>query len=139
MATVGETRAWLESAYGIPHTLSTHFVIVTDASGDLGIIGCCDGTDEAGILLAVALRAISGEARPSPESGSVIVFREDLLLALSDSGLRTRIAADAYDRLAEAAGLATEPPADPAMGQAEAGDGEGRTDGLSAPGHMGGF
>lgn len=106
-ATVGETRAWLEAAYGIPHALDTHFVIVTHSSAGMGITGCCDGTDEAGRLLAVALRAISGEAAVSPASGSVIVGRDDLRWALQFMSVDGAHTEGVRNRLAEAAGIVT--------------------------------
>ena len=104
-ATVGETRAWLEAAYGIPHADNTHFVIVTYSErGGLGITGCCDGTDETGQLLAGALSALTGNATPAPASGSVIVSRDDLRLALANvNGFGFDLAA-AVERLLEAAG-----------------------------------
>jgi hypothetical protein len=104
-ATVGETRAWLEAAYGVPHADDTHFVIVTNSSAGMTISGCCDGTDEAGTLLAVALRAVTGEARPSPESGSVIVSREDLAWALKFMSVDGAYTRAVKERLAEAAGV----------------------------------
>lgn len=105
-ATVGETRAWLEAAYGIPHADNTHFVIVTYSErGGLGITGCCDGTDEAGQLLAGALSALTGNATPAPASGSVIVSRDDLRMVLRARALGYDDDGDACARLAEAAGV----------------------------------
>jgi hypothetical protein len=104
-ATVGETRAWLEAAYGIPHADNTHFVIVTCSErGGLGITGCCDGTDEAGQLLAGALSALTGNATPAPASGSVIVSRDDLRLALANVNGFGFDLAPAVERLVSAAG-----------------------------------
>lgn len=103
-ATVGETRAFLASAYGVPHTETTHYVIVADSPDCGRIITCCDGTDEAGELLAAALRSISGKPALAPESGSVIVSRKDLLAVLADAWALASNPA-AFNRLAQAAGL----------------------------------
>jgi hypothetical protein len=100
-ATVGETRAWLEAAYGVPRSDRTHFVIVARPPSGLVIAGCCDGTDETGMLLATALRAVAGEARVSPESGSVIVSRDDLRSVLGEGFVPPAV----RGRLAEAAGV----------------------------------
>lgn len=106
--TVGETRGWLEAAYGVPNDATTHFVIVADSRDGARIIGCCDGTDEAGQLLAGALGALTGRQKPRPESGSVIVSRLDLLDLLTVVALHTPSGiapAAIIDRLAEAAGV----------------------------------
>ena len=101
-ATVGETRAWLEAAYGVPHTLSTHYVIVADSPDGFRVVGCCDGTDEGGTMLSLALAAMRGEAVPAPASGSVIVSRDDLRAVLSANPCAN---SEALARLAEAAGV----------------------------------
>lgn len=100
-ATVGETRAWLEATYGVPNTPTTHYVIVTTAPDGDRITTCCDGTDETGALLAGALGALLHQQVAAPESGSVIVSRDDLRLVLGEGFVPPAVRA----RLAEAAGV----------------------------------
>ena len=105
-ATVGDTRAFLASAYGVPHTETTHYVIVADApaNGSVIIANCCDSVDEAAGLLAGAHMRVTGEPLLAPESKSVIVSREDLRAVLADAWALASNPV-AFNRLAEAAGL----------------------------------
>lgn len=109
-ATVGETRAWLSASYGVPHAPSTHYIIVADSADGIRIMTCCDGADEAGRLLSVAAGLIGGEMPPAPESGSVIVSRDDLRAILADAWAFTGDPA-AFNRCAVAAGILDPPEA----------------------------
>ena len=83
MPSVGETRAFLQTCYGVPHADTTHYVIVADADTGLTVGTCCDGIAEAAGLLRTALGAITGNPLAvERDSPSVIVRRADLEAAL---------------------------------------------------------
>lgn len=102
-ATVGETRAWLESAYGIGREVSAHYLFVArgEAHG-AALVGCCDGVSHAASLARLALQLLGDEVKPSAESQSIIVSREDLRLALATIRDPGPELADAVARLAQA-------------------------------------
>lgn len=81
---VGDTRAFLASTYGIPHTDETHYVIVADSEAGPFICTCCDGTDEAARMCRGALMILTGNGPEFTEtSGKVLVNGDALRTVLS--------------------------------------------------------
>ena len=104
--TVGATREFLARHYGVPHGDDTHYVIVASSVKDLTVGTCCDGVDEAAMLLADAAAQI-GAARPAiaRASASVIVSRSDLRAVLA-AAFDLAGQSPEFHRLAQAAGIA---------------------------------
>jgi hypothetical protein len=94
MGNIGAARDFFAGHCGIPRPSIAHYVtVIQDPDGDLAAIStCCDGVDEAVVMLSGALAAITGGVPLAPHTGAVIVQREDLraVLPVVPDGIRQR-------------------------------------------------
>lgn len=94
MGSVGAARDYIAANSTIPRDRVAHYVtVVADTESCLaGVLTCCDGVDDAVAMLSGALAAITGGVPLAPDSGAVIVQREDLraVLAVVPESIRQR-------------------------------------------------
>jgi hypothetical protein len=114
--TVGEVRALLARAAGIPLAENSHYAIAATGNNGLNVLTCCDGVDEVMRLFRHALTELGSGVPSIAPSSNVIVRREDIqyLLAHVADEIRGRpdpahwhlpMLRDAITRLSAAAGV----------------------------------